>query len=256
MSAFVLPVYSLWLRDVRHFFRRRSRVIGAIAQPIVIWAFLSAGFMNSVDGRSMGGAGYGAFFFPGVLLLITVFTAMFSTMSVIEDKKAGFMQGVLVSPASRAAIVWGKMLAGSTLSLLQAAVFFLLLPFIGLKVTLGAVLLSVAVLALVALLLTGFGLLIAWRMTSTQGFHAIINLVLMPMWVLSGALFPVEGASEWLAMIIRLNPMYYVTSLFQSAFFLGSGVTLGGGPDFSTALIISLLTAAVLYFFTLRTVSR
>lgn len=256
MSSFILPAYSLWLRDIRHFFRRRSRVIGAIAQPIIIWVFLSAGFLHSVDGDSMGGAQYGAFFFPGVLLLITVFSAMFSTMSVIEDKKSGFMQGVLVSPASRSAVVWGKMLAGSTLSLLQAAVFFLLLPFIGLAVTIEAVLLSIAVLAVVGLLLTGFGLLIAWRMNSTQGFHAIINLVLMPMWVLSGALFPVDGASEWLAQIMRLNPMYYMTSLFQSAFFLNSGVTLSGGPQISTALIVSILTAGVLYIFTLRTVSR
>jgi ABC-2 type transport system permease protein len=255
MSAFVLPVYSLWLRDMRHFVRRRSRVVGAIGQPVVIWALLAAGFAGSVDGRHTGGAEYGAFFFPGVLLLITVFTSMFSTMSVIEDRKSGFMQGVLASPASRSALLWGKMLAGSTLSLIQAAVLFALLPVAGITVSFGAAAASALLLAVTGLVLTSFGLLISWRMQSTQGFHAVMNLVLMPMWVLSGALFPIGGASDWLAVVIRLNPMYYVTSLFQTAFFSGTDVAVAGSPDVMTASIIALLSGAAVYAVTLRTLS-
>ena len=256
MSSFVLPTYSLWLRDLRHFFRRRSRVIGAIGQPIVIWMFLGAGFMNSVDKDATGGVAYGAYLFPGMLLLITLFSAIFSTISVIEDRKSGFMQGVLVSPAPRSAIVWSKLLAGTTLSLLQAVVFMLLLPFTGLSMSIGAVLLSVVVLTVTGLVLTCLGLLISWRMTSTQGFHAIMNLLLMPMWVLSGALFPVDGAAGWLAMLMRLNPLYYFTSLFQTSFFLGSDVVVSGGPDPTTALVVSAVAAITLYVFTLRAVSR
>jgi ABC-2 type transport system permease protein len=256
MSVFLLPVYSLWLRDMRHFVRRRSRVIGSIGQPVVIWALLAAGFAGSVDASYTGGADYGAFFFPGVLLLITVFTSMFSTMSVIEDRKSGFMQGVLASPASRGALLWGKMLAGSTLSLIQAAVLFALLPVAGIPVSFEAAGVSALLVAAAGLILTSLGLLIAWHMQSTQGFHAIMNLLLMPMWVLSGALFPVAGASDWLAAIIRLNPMYYVTSLFHAAFFLGSGTTVAGSPDIVTASIVALLSGAAVYVATLRTLSK
>ncbi len=256
MSTFILPTYSLWLRDLRQFFRRRSRVVGAIGQPIVIWVFLGAGFMNSVDADSAGGAQYGTFLFPGMLLLITLFSAIFSTISVIEDRKSGFMQGVLVSPASRSSIVWSKMLAGTTLSLLQAVLFMILLPFTGLHLTAVGIALSVLVLTLTGLALTSLGLLISWRMQSTQGFHAIMNLLLMPMWVLSGALFPVEGASDWLALLMRLNPMYYVTSLFHAVFFLDSGIVLSGGPDVMTAIVVSAVTAVTVYVFTLRLVSR
>jgi ABC-2 type transport system permease protein len=256
MSSFVLPVYSLWLRDLRHFFRRRSRVAGAIGQPVVIWILLSAGFLHSIDSGVTGGVGYGAYLFPGVLLLITLFSAIFSTISVIEDKKTGFMQGVLVSPVSRSVIVWSKMLAGTTLSLVQALVFMLLLPFAGIHLGLGAVLFSIVTLTGAGLMLSCFGLLLSWNMSSTQGFHAVMNLLLLPMWVLSGAMFPVDGAAPWLAALMRLNPMYYLSTLFQSSFFHSADVVVPGSPAPWVALAVSTALACVLYFFTIRTVSR
>jgi ABC-2 type transport system permease protein len=256
MSSFALPVYSLWLRDLRQFFRRRSRVLGAIGQPIVIWLFLGAGFGTGVVGDGASGMSYAAFLFPGMLLLITLFSAIFSTISVIEDRRSGFMQGVLVSPASRGAILWGKIAAGATLSFAQAMLFLLFLPWIGVSVSAQGLLLAMLVLLLAAVLLTSLGLLIAWRMSSTQGFHAIMNLLLMPMWVLSGALFPVEGAHPWLAALMRLNPMYYVTSLFHDMFFLGSGVAVGGGASWMLSLAVIAVAIVALHLVTLNTVAK
>ncbi|MFA6233112.1 MAG: ABC transporter permease [Bacteroidota bacterium] len=253
MTSILLPTYSLWVRDLKHFIRQRSRVIGAVGQPFVIWIFLSAGFRHSVDA---GSADYGTYLFPGVIMLIALFAAIFSTISVIEDRKTGFMQGVLTSPAPRASIVWSKMLAGTTIALLQSVVFMVLLPFTGLSLTWDGIGLSVLILAGTGMTLTGLGFLIAWSMSSTQGFHAIMNLLLIPMWLLSGAFFPPEGTASWLGVIIRLNPLYYVTTLFQKAFFLGSGVTVSGGPSIALSLCVFVGLFLLLFIMSLRLVRR
>lgn len=246
MTDILLPTYSLWSRDLKHFVRQRSRVVGAVGQPFVIWIFLSAGFRDSVDA---GGAGYGAYLFPGIILLIALFAAIFSTISVIEDRKTGFMQGVLASPAPRASIVWSKMLTGTTIALAQSLLFMVLLPFTGLTLSWEGIGLSTLILAVTGMTLTGLGFLISWVMTSTQGFHAVMNLLLMPMWLLSGAFFPPEGTAAWLGFVIRLNPLYYVNALFQQAFFLDSGVTVAAGP--SVALSLTVFAALFLALLTI-----
>ncbi len=253
MTGILLPTYSLWVRDLKHFVRQRSRVIGAVGQPFVIWIFLSAGFKNSVDA---GGTDYGAFLFPGIILLIALFAAIFSTISVIEDRKSGFMQGVLTSPAPRAAIVWSKLLAGTTIALLQSVVFMALLPFTGLSLSWAGIGLSILILTATGMTLTGLGFLLAWSMSSTQGFHAVMNLLLVPMWLLSGALFPPSGTADWLGVIIRLNPLYYVTTLFQRTFFLGSGVRIAEGPSIAVSLLVFAALFLLLYFISLRLVRR
>lgn len=251
MTAILLPTYSLWTRDLKHFIRRRSRVIGAVGQPFIIWIFLSAGFRHSVNA---GGAEYGAFLFPGIILLIALFASIFSTISVIEDRKSGFMQGVLTSPAPRAAIVWSKLLAGTTIALLQSVVFMILLPFTGLSLTWEGMLLSAGLLLFVGMTLTGLGFMISWSMSSTQGFHAVMNLLLLPLWLLSGAFFPPEGTADWLAAIIRLNPLYYVTTLFQKAFFLGSGITMAEGPSVFVSVIVFAALFSLVFVLSLRVV--
>lgn len=253
MTAILLPTYSLWVRDLKHFIRQRSRVIGAVGQPFVIWIFLSAGFRHSVDA---GGANYGAYLFPGIIMLIALFAAIFSTISVIDDRKSGFMQGVLTSPAPRSSIVWSKMLAGTTIAVLQSVVFMVLLPFTGLSLTWEGIGLSVLILAATGMTLTGLGFLISWSMSSTQGFHAIMNLLLIPMWLLSGAFFPPEGTAAWLGWIIRLNPLYYVNTLFQRAFFFGSGVTVTGGPSNGLSVIVFAALFVFLFAFSLKLVRR
>lgn len=253
LAHVILPAYSLWLRDLKHFVRQRSRVVGAVGQPFVIWIFLSAGFRSSVDA---GSAPYGAYLFPGVMLLIALFAAIFSTISVIEDRKSGFLQGVLASPAPRAAIAVSKMLAGTTIALAQALLFLLLLPFTGISPSWEGMGLSALVLFFAGMALTALGFVIAWRMTSTQGFHAVMNLLLMPMWLLSGAFFPPEGAADWLSTMIRLNPLYYVDALLRQAFFLGSGTGLEGLPPVAVSVGVFAAGSLLLLIVSLRLVQR
>ncbi len=141
--------------------------------------------------------------------MILLFTAIFSTISVIEDRREGFLQGVLVAPVSRMAVVLGKILGGTLLATGQGFVFLLLAPTVGIHLTFVTVGFSLLTMFVVSFALTGLGLVIAWRMTSTQGFHAIMNLFLIPLWFLSGALFPANGAWAGLRWIMRLNPLSY-----------------------------------------------
>jgi ABC-2 type transport system permease protein len=209
---------------------------------VVFWLLLGSGLGRSFQGRPIGTSAqdYLQYFFPGTLALIVLFTAIFSTMSVIEDRQVGFMQGVLVAPVPRTAIVLGKILGGTTLALLQAAMFLVLAPFARLPLTLGALPEVLGVLAALGLATTGLGFLIAWWLDSTQGFHAIMNLVLIPMWILSGAVFPASGAAGWIRAIMLLNPMTYGVTALRLVLLPDEGP---GGP-FSLAepgLTMSLL---------------
>lgn len=253
MTALVLPTYALWMRDLKHFVRQRSRVIGAVGQPFVIWIFLAAGFRH---GMSAGEGTYGTWLFPGIILLIALFAAIFSTISVIDDRASGFLQGVLTSPASGSAIVFGKMLAGTTIAVLQSLLFMILLPFTELQLTVEAFVLSLLLLAAVGMMLTALGFLLAWRMRSTQGFHAIMNLLLLPLWMLSGAFFPVDSASGWMRIVMQLNPLYYVTSLFQRTFFLGSDISMTAAPSVGLSLAVLVALSVLLPFTAFRMVRK
>src|SRR5947209_4707062 len=159
-------------------------------------------------GTAAGGTsgGYMVYFFPGTVIMILLFTAIFSTISIIEDRREGFLQSVLVAPISRMAIVLGKLLGGTILAFGQGLVFLLLAPLIGVHFSAMSFIASCGILFIVSFALTGLGFCIAWRMSSTQGFHAIMNLFLMPMWFLSGALFPGRGAMRW---VMAVNPLTY-----------------------------------------------
>ena len=193
-SHITLAIYSLWKRELIRFFRQRNRIVGALGTPIIFWIFLGAGLGDSFRApESYGARSPLQFMAPGVVAMIALFTAIFSTISIIEDRKEGFLQGVLVSPCPRFAMVMGKILGGATLAFIQAGFFMALTPLIGIQV--GSIL--------------ALGFILAWRMESTQGFHAIMNLFLMPMWLLSGSIFPVESAAGWLRWIMKINPLTY-----------------------------------------------
>ena len=198
-----LPVIgALAQRELVRFFRQRNRVIGGLVQPVLFWLLFSEGLREN-------DLGY-AHFFPGTLVMILLFTAIFATISIIEDRNEGFLQGVLVAPISRWSMVLGKVVGGSVIALLQATLFLALgwvtVPEV--DPTIAGVLISLGVMTLLAVALTSLGFLIAWRMDSTQGFHAIMSLFLLPMWLLSGAFFR-HGADGLLGWIVAVNPLTY-----------------------------------------------
>jgi ABC-2 type transport system permease protein len=199
-----------------------------VAAPLLFWLFLGSGLGQSFRPPSATSeSGYLQYFFPGTVVMVVLFTAIFSAMSVIEDRREGFLQSVLAAPVSRASIVLGKVLGGATQAVIPGFLFLLLAPAVGLSLSPARLVGLVAILFLIAFALTSLGFAIAWWMDSVQGFHAIMNLVLIPMWLLSGALFPASGAAPWIQMVMRLNPLTYAVSALRHAL-LGQNGAVGG----------------------------
>ena len=191
------------------FYRQRARVVGVIASPLLFWLVIGSGLGTSFRSGGSSGQHYLEYFYPGALIMIVLFTSIFTMMSVIEDRKEGFLLSVLVAPVSRSAIVLGKVLGGTTLSAIQGLIFLVFAPVVGIHMNFAGFLLVALTIFLISFALTALGFAIAWPMDSTQAFHAIINLFLIPLWLLSGALFPLSGASGWLRVLMRINPLTY-----------------------------------------------
>ena len=234
----LLPAFTLWLREVVRFYRQRARVVGVIASPILFWVAIGSGFGTSFRSGANGGQNYLEYFYPGALIMIVLFTSIFTMMSVIEDRKEGFLLSVLVAPVSRSAIVLGKVLGGTTLATIQGLIFLVFAPLVGVHIGLGSFALIVVTVFLVSFALTALGFAIAWPMDSTQAFHAIINLFLIPLWLLSGALFPLSGASVWLRVLMRINPLTYGVEALRQLLYPASGGSLAS--SLATLVLFSL----------------
>jgi len=233
-----LATWTLCARELVRFFRQRHRVFGALGQPIIFWLLFSEGLRES-------NLGY-AHFFPGTIVMILLFTAIFATISVIEDRREGFMQGVLVAPVPRWSMMLGKVLGGTLIAMLQGLLFFALGCFTVPDVAPGFVggIGAVAMMFVIALSLTALGFLLAWRMDSTQGFHAIMMVLLLPMWLLSGAFFP-PGSEGVLSWVVKLNPLTYgVAGLRQYLQFGQAGDV--AGPSLAICWTVSLAFAALM----------
>lgn len=247
-----MTVYTLWRRELVRFFRQPSRIAGAAGSPLIFWVLIGSGLSGSF--RLPGGSPdltYLEYFFPGTMVLALLFAAIFSTISVIEDRNQGFLQGVLVAPVPRASIAAGKVLGGATLAWLQSVIFLALAPLSGIRLTLSSVLAAAGVLAVLGIALTAVGFAFAWKVDSVQGFHAVMNLLLVPMWLLSGAFFPPSGAPGWLAMVMRANPLTYGVAALRWALY-GSGPEVGAGlPGPGVAIAVTVLAAVVAFGFDL-----
>ena len=236
---------TLWERDIVRFFRDKPRVIGGLVPPVVFWLLIGGGLGTAV--RVPGapeGLSFLQYFYAGTLVLIVLFTSIFATISIIEDRREGFLQSVLTAPVSRLSIVMGKVLGSSTVGLAQGLAFLLLAVPAGLHPDLHGFLLAFVVLALASLGLTALGFCIAWVLDSSQGFHAVMNLFLIPMWMLSGALFPAETAPRVLRAVIAVNPVSYAVTGLQRA--LLPAVVAPGAASAQTCLSILAVFAAVM----------
>ena len=232
-------IITLARRELVRFFRQRNRVVGALLQPVMFWLLFSAGLRSNDLGF--------AFFFPGTIAMILLFTAIFATISIIEDRREGFLQSVLVAPAPRWAMVLGKIVGGATIAMLQALMFLLLGALtLDLASPFSDVLLAVALMAVIAIALTALGFTIAWWMESTQGFHAIMSVFLFPMWLLSGSLFP-DDPNSWLTTISRLNPLTYgVAGLRRYLQFNDADVALDNLPSLGLCWLVTILFAVIM----------
>ena len=250
----LLPAVSLWQREIVRFYRNRGRVAGVILSPLLFWLVIGSGFGTSFRAAgAAGGSHYLEFFFPGALTMIVLFTSIFAMMSVIEDRKEGFLLSVLVAPVHRSAIVLGKVLGGATLATIQGVIFLVFTPLlhdahIGLA-NIGPIVLTIF---LVAFSLTALGFAIAWPMDSPQAFHAIVNLFLIPLWLISGSLFPLSGASGWMRALMRCNPLTYGNEALRLLLFPGTQAALPLGPS----LLVLVAFSAVMFLWAFAAVNR
>jgi len=241
MRLFWLPTAALWQRELIRFWREKTRVLGYVGSPLVFWLAVGAGFGNL------------AFFFPGALVLTVMFSAVFSTMSLIEDRREGFLLSMLVSPAPRSAMVLGKTLGAATLAWIQGLIFLAFVPLAGFRLSLPQLAQAVAVIFLISIAFTLLGFLIAWQTGSSQGFHAIMNLLLFPLWLISGAIFPPSGAHGWIRALMMVNPLTYSLALLRRTLDSTPQESL---PSSAAGLAVTLSAAAALFVACLLAVRR
>jgi len=227
-------------RDLRRFFRQASRVVGALVQPLIFWLVIGSGMASSFRMPGAEGVGYVQYFYPGIVMLVVLFTSIFTTMSVIEDRHKGFLQAVLVAPASRTALVLGKTLGGVAIALMQAAIFLALAPLAGFDARAIEWTQLAALLVLIGVGLSSMGFAIAWWLDSTQGYHVVMSVLLIPLWILSGAMFPMATGPKWILVLARANPMAYAVAGVRRALYGGSAP----GATATTAALELAVTAA------------
>ncbi len=244
MTGFLLATATLAQREVVRFLRQPSRIAGAVVSPILFWVLIGSGLTPTFQSSQAPGVGYLEYFYPGTLALVLLFAAIFSTISIIEDRHTGFLQGVLVAPVPRAAIVAGKVLGGATLAWLQGALFLPLAPLAGISLSPGLLLAAAGAMALLALLLTSVGFVGAWTVDSVQGFHAVMNLFLVPLWLLSGAFFPAPETG-WLGAVMAVNPLTYGVALLRTAFGAGGPALPATGTAFAVVAAATLAAFAL-----------
>jgi ABC-2 type transport system permease protein len=253
---FLLPIYVLCWREVIRFLRQRSRIAGALGSPLVFWVLLGSGFGNSFHDSPVGGKGYLEYFFPGTLLMIMLFASIFSSIAVIEERHGGFLLSVLVAPVPRLSLVFGLVGGGTLLAFLQSAFFLLLAPAAGIPLDWRQVAITLLVLLVIALSLTSLGLAIAWRMDSIPGFHALMNLLRVPMWVLSGAVFPLSSASTWLRCLMIINPLTYCQTALRKAIYLPLQSAAAGPVSFPLSLWVTVFFGLLMLMLACWTVNR
>jgi len=202
--------YIIWLRDLKRHFRDRARIVGSLATPIIFIFILGQGLGSSMSASlPAGGFDYKAFMFPGILGMTVLFAGVFSAVSIVWDREFGFLKEMLVAPVPSWSIALGKVVSGATIASFQGCLMLMLAPLAGVHLTPQMVALLLPTLFLVAFSMTGMGVLVASRLKSMQGFQMIMNFIMMPMFFLSGAMFPLANAPTWMDTLAKINPLTY-----------------------------------------------
>jgi ABC-2 type transport system permease protein len=231
-------ISSLWKRDLLHLIRERSRWSGVVLQPLLFWLVIGSGMGSVFRLEGLEGVDYLAYFFPGILAMVVLFTAVFATMGVIEDRKSGFLQQILVAPGSHAALVTGKTAGVTTMALIQVVACLLVAPFAGVDLLAVNWPLLVLVLVLGCAGLTALNFVFAWLIDSTAGYHAIMSVLLLPLWIVSGAMFPANEG--WTGYVMRVNPMAYLVDGMRHA--LHSSASVANASPTTCVVVLAAST--------------
>jgi ABC-2 type transport system permease protein len=202
-------VYALWRRDMIKFLRDRRQLITSLTRPF-LW-LLAFGFGLRASVRlPTGGADYVSFLVPGLAAMTVLFASMFAAISIVWEREFGFLKELLVAPVPRWAIVAAKILAGSATALIETSLMLLLSPLVGARFNPLGALASLPLLAIFGMTVNALGIIVAARMKSFEGFGAVVNFVIQPVFFLSGALYPISGLPRGLRAVVLVNPMSYV----------------------------------------------
>ncbi len=212
---------ALTKRDIVRTLRQPSRLIGLFGTVLIFWLVLASGFGDSFAppaGVSEAEAGsYAAYMLPGTITMVVLFGTVVAAITLIQDRQAGFLQSVLVSPAPASSVAASKSVSGLVWTFAQALPLVLAGTFVGVELSAWGVFYASIAIACAALGVLNIGLLLAWRIDSVSGFHSVMNIILLPMWLLSGALFPASGATGWMAIIMHANPLHWCHSCLAGA---------------------------------------
>jgi ABC-2 type transport system permease protein len=229
-------VWALMWRDLTRFSRDRSQVAGAIARPLLWLVLMGKGLRTALP--TVGGLDYQAFVFAGALAMTTLFSGMLQSVTIIWDREFGFLKEVLVAPIARTTIVLGKIASGATVTFVAGLITIVFAPLVSIHLSLGSIVALSAVLLLWSIAVTALGVVIATQMETFEGFGVISNFVILPLYFLSGGVFPVENLPGWMAVLVHLNPTTYAVDLMRHA--------LGQPAVFSLPVAIGVLAGFAL----------
>ncbi len=245
------PIYVICLREFKKFFREKSRLLGTLARP-VLWLFVVGNGMSALI-KPQAGFSYLQFIFPGMIGMTILFASIFSSISIVWDREFGFMKEMLVAPISRLSIVIGKAVSGTAISVAQAVIILVFIPFLGIRLTAAQIVEVTAIAILVSFCITSIGILIAARLSSFDGFNIIMNFLVMPMFFLSGAMYPVSSMPPALRQLTHINPLTYGIDAFKHVLLRNATPPLG--PEFPLALDIVIVAAVSMVMLTLAALS-
>ncbi len=215
ISRFLYGSFIIWLRDFKRLLRDKHQFYGSFARPVLWLVVFGMGLRPIFKGN--GGVDYLQFIFPGIVAMSLIFSAMWSGISIVWDREFGFLKEILVAPIPRTAIVTGKIMGGATQAMVQGGITLLFAPLIGVKLSVGGFAELLVIMVIISLALSSLGIALASRIYSYEGFGTISNFVIMPLFFLSGAMYPVQTLPGWLKVIVRLNPVTYGVDLMRGS---------------------------------------
>jgi ABC-2 type transport system permease protein len=249
--ASLRAIYIIWYRDILRYWRDRWRLVASLAQPLLFLVVFGSGLSSALGGAFSRGAGlsYIQFMYPGIIGMSILFTAIFGAMSIVWDREFGFLKEVLVAPIDRWAVAIGKALGGTTQAMIQGLILLVLAPFIGVKLNLLTVLELLPLAAILAFGLSSFGVMIASMMKSLQGFQVVMNFLMMPMFFLSGALFPLTNLPGWMTVLTRLDPASYGIDPIRRVVLANSGASSAYGLTIAGNILSVPMEAGIMFAF-------
>ncbi|MGI9951518.1 ABC transporter permease [Moorellaceae bacterium AZ2] len=252
MEAALRAIYTIWYREALRLVRERSRLIGMIGQPLLYLLVVGQGISSAMGFRGAPAGlplNYVQFMYPGILAMSVLFTSVFSGISIIWDREFGFLKEVLVAPVPRWATAVGKVLGGSTVAMAQACILLFLAPLAQVSLNFIVIVELLAILFLISLALTSFGVAIASHMQTMEGFQMIMNFLVMPLYFLSGAMFPMQSVPQWMALLMRLDPLTYGVDALRRIIYTGADpqvITFLVRYDLKTDLSVLLIMTIAL----------